>query len=312
MLGVGTFGHVHRVRNKVTKAEYAMKVLKKSAVMQLKQVEHLKNEKDILLSTQHPFIIRLYKTYVDSRNIYLLMELSGGEFFSLLRSVGRLDKESTQFFAAEMVLVLDHLHSRSIVYRDLKPENVLLGADGHIKICDFGFAKVVTDRTWTLCGTPEYLAPEVIMGKGHDKAVDWWALGVLLFEMFAGYPPFFGQHPFEIYEKICEGVFKFPSHFNDEIKDLVSKLLTSAKARRLGNLRGGSQDVKSHPFFNGVDWEGLEKKQIRPPNFILEYLRATKLQKPMEITGDKDYDLVGQDNSNDTENCEDIFKEYAL
>jgi len=308
LLGAGTFGRVHRVRNKFTKKEYAMKVLRKSVIMQLKQVEHLKNELDILMSINHPFIIRLHKTYVDTRNIYLLMELSGGEFFNLLRTMGRLDREATRFYSAEMVLVLEHLHERSIVYRDLKPENVLLDNDGHIKICDFGFAKVVEDRTWTLCGTPEYLAPEVIMGKGHDKAVDWWALGVLIFEMYAGYPPFFGEHPFEIYEKICEGVFKFPSHFYEEIKDIVNKLLTPTKARRLGNLRGGAKDVKNHPFFAGINFEALSAKKIKPPvspDFLNKELVAC------EDSIDTDYDLIapeGEDVLDDP--YEPVFREF--
>jgi len=258
LLGAGTFGRVHKVRNIITKKEYAMKVLSKS-------VMKLRNEVDILMSISHPFIIRLYKTYVDKRNVYLLMELSGGEFFNLLRVMGRLDKEATRFYAAEMVLVLEYLHERSIVYRDLKPENILLDDEGHIKVCDFGFAKVVEDRTWTLCGTPEYIAPEVIMGKGHDKAVDWWALGILIFEMFAGHPPFYGDHPFEIYEKICEGYYVFPPHFYEEIKDLVLKLLSPAKTRRLGNLRGGTNDVKSHPFFDGINWEALASRAIKCP-----------------------------------------------
>eukprot|EP01125_Pyxidicula_operculata_P013085 TRINITY_DN4331_c0_g1_i2.p1 TRINITY_DN4331_c0_g1~~TRINITY_DN4331_c0_g1_i2.p1 ORF type:complete len:267 (+),score=17.01 TRINITY_DN4331_c0_g1_i2:393-1193(+) len=218
------------------------------------------------MSIQHPFIIQLYRTYTTNDNVYLLMELSdGGEFFNLLRMNGRLSLDATKFYAAEMVLVLAHLHERNIAYRDMKPENVLLSNDGHIKICDFGFAKIVNDRTWTLCGTPEYLAPEVIMGTGHDKSVDWWSLGILIFEMYAGYPPFYGEHPFEIYEKICEASVPFPSFFCGEARDIVSRLLQPLKSRRLGNLIGGAKDVMKHPFFAGIDWVALEKKQVKPP-----------------------------------------------
>jgi len=293
LVGAGTFGRVYRVKSKVTAKEYAIKVLKKSIIVRLKQIEHVKNETQILKSLVHPFLIRLYRTYMDDNNIYLLMELSkGGEFFALLRAAGRLSKESTQFYAAEMVLVLEYLHSFNIAYRDLKPENVLLSPDGHIKICDFGFSKIVIDRTWTLCGTPEYLSPEVIMGTGHDKSVDWWALGVLIYEMYAGYPPFFGEHPFEIYEKICDGRYQFPHHFDDKIKDLITKLLQPSRARRLGNLVGRAKDVKDHEFFCGVDWEALNSRSIKPPHVTKNYPKPEAIweDEPEEEEQDDSFD----------------------
>eukprot|EP01087_Luapelamoeba_hula_P001133 TRINITY_DN1087_c0_g1_i1.p1 TRINITY_DN1087_c0_g1~~TRINITY_DN1087_c0_g1_i1.p1 ORF type:complete len:332 (-),score=57.99 TRINITY_DN1087_c0_g1_i1:67-1062(-) len=265
-LGTGTFGRVHLVKHKETGDFYALKVLKKLEVVRLKQVEHVKSEKQILASISFPFIVRLFKTFQDEANLYMLMEYAmGGEVFGHLRRAGRFSEETACHYAAEVALTLEHLHSRDVLYRDLKPENLLLDRDGHLKLCDFGFAKHVEDRTWTLCGTPEYLAPEIIQSKGHSKAVDWWALGILLFEMLAGYPPFYDENPFGVYEKILANRPHFPSHFSKEARDLIKKLLASDRTRRLGNLKGGSEDVKKHKFFRNIDWEALPLRRTRAP-----------------------------------------------
>ncbi|KAK7576358.1 hypothetical protein V9T40_012644 [Parthenolecanium corni] len=169
------------------------------------------------------------------------------------------------FYAAEIVIALDYLHARNIVYRDLKPENLLLDRDGHLKITDFGFAKKLTDRTWTLCGTPEYLAPEIIQSKGHNKAVDWWALGVLIYEMLAGYPPFFDDNPFGIYEKILAGKIEWTRFIDPIAKDLIKKLLVQDRTKRLGNMKNGVEDVKRHRWFKHIDWQDVYNKRLKPP-----------------------------------------------
>ncbi|KAJ3324793.1 hypothetical protein HDV06_006101 [Boothiomyces sp. JEL0866] len=203
---------------------------------------------------------------LDVKNVYLLLEfVIGGEMFSHLRRAGRFSNEMTKFYASEITLALVYLHSMDIIYRDLKPENLLLDHQGHIKIADFGFAKIVPDRTWTLCGTPEYLAPEIIQSRGHGKAVDWWALGILIFEMLAGYPPFFDDNPFGIYEKILAGRIVFPPHFHADARDLIKRFLTADLTNRLGNLSGGSDDVKNHRWFAGVNWEDVLERRIQAP-----------------------------------------------
>ncbi|XP_049775598.1 cAMP-dependent protein kinase catalytic subunit 3-like [Schistocerca nitens] len=265
-IGTGTFGRVCLCREKSTGKYGAMKILAIGDVIRLKQVEHVKNEKNILQEVRHPFIISLRWHYRDDTCLYMLFDyVCGGELFSYLRNAGRFSNSTANFYTAEIVLALEYLHSQSVVYRDLKPENLLLDRDGHLKITDFGFAKKLTDRTWTLCGTPEYLAPEIIQSKGHNKAVDWWALGVLIYEMLAGYPPFFDDNPFGIYEKILAGKIEWPRHLDPVAKDLIKKLLVQDRTKRLGNMKNGADDVKRHRWFKGIEWQDVFYRKLKPP-----------------------------------------------
>ncbi|GAB6019954.1 cAMP-dependent protein kinase [Chamberlinius hualienensis] len=265
-VGTGTFGRVILCRYRGRNKYYAMKALAISDVIKLKQVEHVRNEKSILAQIDHPFVIKMYWTHHDRKFLYMLFEyVNGGELFTYLRNAGRFSNSASNFYAAEIVSVLDYLHQRAIVYRDLKPENLLLDHQGHLKITDFGFAKVLHDRTWTLCGTPEYLAPEIIQSKGHNKAVDWWALGILIYEMLAGYPPFFDENPFGIYEKILAGHIDWPKHIDPVAKDLIKKFLVQDRTRRLGNMKNGADDVKNHRWFRHVSWDDVIDKKLNPP-----------------------------------------------
>lgn len=266
-VGTGTFGRVRVVKIKGSKdrTPLALKIMKKNEVIRLKQVEHVKAETSILSKIEHPFIVNLLATFQDEKRLFLILEfVNGGELFSHLRTEGRLPNDDARFYSGEIVLAFAYLHSMHIIYRDLKPENLLIDSDGHMKITDFGFAKVVEDRTWTLCGTPEYLAPEIIQSKGHGRAVDWWALGILVFEMLAGYPPFYDENPFGIYQKVLAGKVDFPKHFDVKAKDLLKRLLTHDRAKRFGCLKNGAEDIQKHKWYKGMDWELLLARRIKP------------------------------------------------
>jgi len=269
-VGTGTFGRVLlvRLRREDTSLEpnrfFAMKILSKSEVVRLRQAEHVNSERYILARVRHPFIVDLYATFQDRLNIYMLLSyVPGGELFTHLRRAGRFTPDVTRFYLATIILALKFLHSYNVVYRDLKPENLLLDSQGYLRLTDFGFAKRVDDRTWTLCGTPEYLAPEIIRNEGHGKAADWWACGILCYEMLVGYPPFFDDTPYGIYEKILRGRIRWPPEVDPLSRELVRGFLHPDRSRRLGNLIGGSEDVLNHPWFRGVDWEAVERKEIR-------------------------------------------------
>uniref|UniRef100_A0A0G4G069 Protein kinase domain-containing protein n=1 Tax=Chromera velia CCMP2878 TaxID=1169474 RepID=A0A0G4G069_9ALVE len=267
-VGTGTFGRVRvvKVKGSADRTPLAMKILKKSEVIRLKQVEHVKAEKAILQMIEHPFIVNLITAFQDERRLFMVMEyINGGELFSYLRRQGRLPDQDGRFYASEIVSAFEYLHSMNIVYRDLKPENLLIDAVGHVKITDFGFAKIVEDRTWTLCGTPEYLAPEIIQSKGHGKSVDWWALGILIYEMLAGYPPFYDENPFGIYQKVLAGRIDFPKHIDVKPKDLIKRLLTHDLTKRYGCLKNGADDIKKHKWFKGVDWDVVYQRGMAPP-----------------------------------------------
>ncbi|KAI1195897.1 Pkinase-domain-containing protein [Nemania serpens] len=266
-LGTGSFGRVHLVQSKHNQRFYAVKVLKKAQVVKMKQVEHTNDERRMLGEVKHPFLITLWGTFQDTRNLYMVMDfVEGGELFSLLRKSGRFPNPVAKFYAAEVTLALEYLHSRNIIYRDLKPENLLLDRHGHLKITDFGFAKRVPDKTWTLCGTPDYLAPEVVSNKGYNKSVDWWSLGILIYEMLCGYTPFWDSgSPMKIYENILRGKVKYPAYVHPDAQDLLERLITPDLTKRLGNLYGGPQDVKEHPWFSEVTWDRLSRKDIDAP-----------------------------------------------
>lgn len=263
-IGTGTFGRVILCRHRGK--PLALKILSMVDVIRLKQVDHVRNEITVLKEVNHPFIVNMLWSGRDQARVYMLLEfVAGGELFSYLRAAGRFSGRTSCFYAAEIVCALEYLHSKHIVYRDLKPENLLLDSQGHLKITDFGFSKKLSDRTWTLCGTPEYLAPEIIQSKGHNKAVDWWALGILIYEMLAGFPPFFDDNPFGIYEKILGGRIDWPKHMDPIAKDLVKKLLVADRTKRLGNMRQGAEDIKRHRWFKLLDWSQVPLRGLVPP-----------------------------------------------
>ncbi|KAG1254426.1 hypothetical protein G6F68_010855 [Rhizopus microsporus] len=255
-LGTGSFGRVHLSQSKHNHRYYAIKVLKKTEVVRLKQVEHTNNEKHILESVAYPFLVNLWGTFQDDANLYMVMDyVPGGELFSILRKQKKFSEQAAKFYAAEVVLALAYLHEQDIVYRDLKPENILVDDRGHVKLTDFGFAKRIEDTTWTVCGTPDYLAPEIIISKGYTKAVDWWGLGVLIFEMVTGKAPFIDKNPVNLYQKILECRVEWPEEMSGDLKDLLQNLLTSDL-----EVRFTSQEIKKHAWFSDIDFDQVLKR----------------------------------------------------
>lgn len=266
-LGRGSFGRVQLVHYAKTDSMFALKAISKQHLVKNNQVGFIINEKKTMAQLTHPFIVRLFGAMGDENFIYFLLEPSmGGELFGVLNDKERLTESHARFYAACIVLAFEYMHSKNILYRDLKPENLLLDNDGYIKITDFGFAKQTTERTYTFCGTPDYLAPEIVANRGHGVGADWWTLGILIYEMLSGGTPFFDEKgPEAMYNKILSGRFTFPSYFSVEVKDLLTKLLALRPTQRLGVLKDGALAVKRHTWFQGFDWDGLYHRRLPAP-----------------------------------------------
>eukprot|EP01147_Barroeca_monosierra_P005706 gene5706-8993_t len=265
IVGTGTFGRVYLSECIPFRKPCALKVLEKTRIVQLKQVQHVINEKTVLQKVQHPFVVTLYSSFKDNYNLYMAMEyVPGGELFSHLRDHHCYAEKNAVFYAAQVILALEYLHSQSILYRDLKPENLLFAPDGYLKLTDFGFAKILDGITWTLCGTPEYLAPEILAMRGYSFAVDWWSLGILIFEMCAGYSPFTGN-PVTIYRKILNNSICYPCHFSAVLRDILHGLLQTDVTRRLGAMHRGAADIKEHPWLSQLDWNAVFQRKLPAP-----------------------------------------------
>jgi len=269
VLGQGAFGKVNLVEAKDTKELYALKAQGKYFIVKNGQQSHVLNEYEIMKDLDHPNILRVHCAMQDTKFIYFLLDLlPGGELMDYLGERGKFTEEMSRFYAASVLLAFTHIHDNSIAYRDLKPENLVLNKKGYCIVVDFGLAKSCEDgQTWTFCGTPDYLAPEVIRGTGHDWGVDYWGLGILLFELTKGSAPFYANDPSRTTKKILKGYnfVKKPSHFSDNLQDLITGLCVTEQSKRLGRTQGGSSSVMSHRWFTGFDWEGLLDMTIDVP-----------------------------------------------
>ena len=273
VLGKGGYGKVFQVR-KITSPDnekiFAMKVLKKASIVRnQKDTAHTKAERNILEEVKHPFIVDLKYAFQTGGKLYLILEyLSGGELFMHLEREGIFMEDMACFYLAEITMALSHLHSKGIIYRDLKPENILLDAVGHIKLTDFGLCKESIHEgavTHTFCGTIEYMAPEVLMRSGHDKGVDWWSLGALMFDMLNGAPPFTAENRKKTIEKVLKGKLTLPPYLSVDAKDLLKKLLKRHAHSRLGAGPEDGQAIQSHSFFKHINWDDLFHRKVEPP-----------------------------------------------
>ncbi|KAL6902193.1 hypothetical protein ACP4OV_005069 [Aristida adscensionis] len=267
LVGQGAFGKVYQVRKKDTSEIYAMKVMRKDTILEKNHAEYMKAERDILTKVDHPFVVQLRYSFQTKYRLYLVLDfINGGHLFFQLYQQGLFREELARIYTAEIVSAVAHLHDNGIMHRDLKPENILLDADGHAMITDFGVAKEFDENTRSnsMCGTVEYMAPEVIQGRGHDKAADWWSVGILLFEMLTGKPPFVGGNRDKVQQKIVKEKIKLPTYLSSEVHSLLKGLLHKEAARRLGSGPGGSDEIKNHKWFKTINWKKLEARQIQP------------------------------------------------
>ncbi|XP_048577450.1 ribosomal protein S6 kinase alpha-2-like isoform X2 [Nematostella vectensis] len=270
VLGQGSFGKVFLVR-KVIGADagtlYAMKVLKKATLKVRDRMRTMK-ERDILVDVQHPFIVRLNYAFQTEGKVYLILDfLRGGDLFTRLSKEIMFTEEDVKFYLAELALALDHLHGLGIIYRDLKPENILLDASGHVALTDFGLSKESEhdQKTYSFCGTVEYMAPEVVNRRGHSQAADWWSYGVLMFEMLTGSLPFQGKDRKDTMNMILKAKLGMPQFLTPEAQSLLRQLFKRNPLNRLGAGDLGIEDIKKHPFFSTINWELLYKREIKPP-----------------------------------------------
>ncbi|KAF9476544.1 AGC/Akt protein kinase [Pholiota conissans] len=268
VIGKGSFGKVLQVRKRDTSRIYALKTIRKAHIVNRNEITHTLAERLVLAQVDSPFIVPLKFSFQSEQKLYLVLAfVNGGELFHHLQREQRFDEERARFYSAELLLALEHLHELDVVYRDLKPENILLDYTGHIALCDFGLCKLNmkdNEKTNTFCGTPEYLAPEILSGNGYDKSIDWWTLGVLLYEMLAGLPPFYDEVTDKMYEKILNDPLVFGEEFKPEAQSILTALLNRDPTRRLGVK--GAEEIKKHPFFGKhIDFKLLAKKKTQPP-----------------------------------------------
>ncbi|KAJ3064027.1 serine/threonine protein kinase psk1 [Podochytrium sp. JEL0797] len=266
VIGQGGYGKVFLVRKKTTNALYAMKVLKKATlIIHTKTVEHTKNERTILSQLTHPFIVKLHYAFQTPAKLYLILQYApGGELFSHLANQRMFDEDTAAFYTAELLLAIQHLHSLGIIYRDLKPENVLLDSEGHVLLTDFGLSKVALE-TNTICGTIEFTAPEVLDNQiEYGHGVDHWSLGVMLYDMLTGRPPFSGSNRKKVMESILKQKLVFPPYVTSYARDLLTKLLKKNPALRIGYVKG-AEEIQGHAFFRKIAWKLLAAREVDPP-----------------------------------------------
>ncbi|KAL0857894.1 hypothetical protein Bca101_063048 [Brassica carinata] len=289
VVGRGAFGKVYQVRKKDTSEIFAMKVMRKDKIMEKNHAEYMKAERDILTKIDHPFIVQLQYSFQTKYRLYLVLDfINGGHLFFQLYHQGLFRfafiaiffwsslqgltsfiffhrEDLARVYTAEIVSAVSHLHEKGIMHRDLKPENILMDTDGHVMLTDFGLAKEFEENTRSnsMCGTTEYMAPEIVRGKGHDKAADWWSVGILLYEMLTGKPPFMGSKG-KIQQKIVKDKIKLPQFLSSEAHALLKGLLQKEPERRLGSGPSGAGEIKEHKWFKGINWKKLEAREVKP------------------------------------------------
>jgi len=315
VVGKGGYGKVYQARKKETGEIFAIKALRKDFLIRTNNVEYTKTEKDILRNVRHPFIVQLYYAFQNECKVYLVMDfVNGGQILFHLREQAMFSEQLVRFYSAQVILAVEHLHLLDVIHRDLKPENILINQTGYIALTDFGFAKEeMTDgsKTRTFCGTIEYMAPEMISGSGYGKAADWWSVGILIFDMLTGGPPFRSKNDGALQKKIMTEKLRLPVYLSAEAHSIIKGLLNRDDKKRLGSGKTGAKEIKAHPFFKGINWKKLERMEMEPPfrpnvpngtldvsNFDVEFLNQPVTESPPE------YEL--------TQSQESLFRNFSF
>jgi p70 ribosomal S6 kinase len=274
VIGKGAFGKVFQVRKKVESGVYgdddgilAMKVMRKDTIIKNNHVDYMKAERDILTKVVHPFIVPLRYSFQTKTKLYLVLDfINGGHLFYHLYRQRIFSEDQARVYTAEIVSAVSHLHKSGIVHRDLKPENILMDSDGHVMLTDFGLAKEIEEssRSNSMCGTTEYMAPEILLSKGHNKDADWWSVGILLYEMLTGKPPFAHANRKKLQEKIINENIKLLPRLSSDAHSLLKGLLQKDPSKRLGSGPRGGDEIKSHKWLSSINWKKLEARELEP------------------------------------------------
>ena len=319
LIGKGSYGSVYLVRYTKNNHIYAMKVYLKSDLREKNQENNTKSERNLMTQINFPFIVSIKFAFQTESKLFLVQEfIQGGDLFFHMNpgSKKKFSSSKTKFYVVEIILAIEFLHNNNMIYRDLKPENILIDINGHIKLTDFGLSKIIdkknSNKSYTICGTVQYLAPEIISGEGYNESVDWWSLGVLMFEMLTGKLPFKfkddNQPDLNIYTK----KIIYPSWMEENAKDLISQLLNINPEERIGHGINGAENIKKHPFFNDIDWDKALNKKLKPP-FIpkiedetdIKYFEKSLAESP--IFSDSSSELLFKAEENEDEDDYDGF-----
>ena len=302
IIGKGSFGNVYLVRHIKTNKFYAMKILSKALIKQREEEYHTISERILMAKLNFPLIVKLHYCFQDKKNLFFIMDLiQGGDLLYHLRRYHNFDDEKTSFYISEIILILEFLHNNSIMYRDIKPENILIDKTGHIKLVDFGLSKIFekNKKMYTMCGTAFYMAPELINKQGYNCDADWWSLGCLMYELLSGNPPFQMDKKNDVNTLHFELPVKMDNCFSEEAKDLINKLLVIDPSKRLGSGKDGIQNLKHHPYFKNINWEELRELKVTPP-FIPEINDDTDVKYIEDnISENKENDINEKDSDFD-------------
>lgn len=300
-LGKGSFGEVFLVRRRGTNEKYAMKILDKDIIIGQNIIKYVLTERNVLTTLHHPFIVKLNYAFQTKEKLFLLLDYcSGGDLSKQIQYEGKFKESKAKFYICEIILAIGELHKKDIIFRDLKPDNIVLNDKGHALLTDFGLSKEGVNQpnlAKSFCGSIAYLAPEILTRKGHGKAVDWYLIGVVFYEMLVGLPPFFHRDKKQIFRNISSAEIQFPDFVSEKAASFIQQLLIKDPLNRLGS-NGDVEEIKKHDYFSDVDWNKVYNQEISPPSFSVKANRIKVFDKPQLFEDSDSYSNKEEDVNN--------------